>query len=40
MVLPGVSIEVGLLGFPSDVYTFPGLIETPQVGCLLLSFSL
>ena len=32
--LPGVSAEVGLLVFPSDKFTSPGLIETPQVGYL------
>ena len=36
MAVPGVSAEVGLLVFPSDKFTSPGLIETPQVGYLVV----
>ena len=36
MALPGVSAEVGLFIFPSDKFTFPGLINTPQIGYLVV----
>ena len=36
MALSGVSAEAGLLVFPSDEFTSPGLIETPQAGHLVV----
>ena len=40
LALPGVSAEAGLLAFPFDSSPSLGLMETPQVGCLVVFQSL